>query len=159
MSNEASASTINRLRIATLIGIVACLAIVTGVVVPYVVVPPGGTAAYYAVTPIGPPVVAVFAGFVILLFVLGTFSQFDTSTVSGAILGTSLVTLVIAFYWAVSVPAGFVMELSRIEELAYHRWLIIVLATLPLIVGLWYTRICLRSLETATRTVGGQRQR
>lgn len=155
MSTEEGDTRIGRLRTVTLVGALACLTLFAGVIVPYVVVPAGGTAAYYGVTPIGPPVVAALSVLGLGLFALGAFDLYDAWIVAGAIVGVGLVTLVIACYWAVSVPPGLVMGLSRTEELAYHRWFVVALATITPAIGIWYTKLAISGSKAVAGPVDG----
>lgn len=57
---------------------------------------------------------------------------------SGAILGFGLV--LFTSIWALDVPPEIIMSLSMLDELAYHRWVLVALATMIAVVGIWNVR-------------------
>lgn len=125
-------------RFPPIIGIVACLAVLITIVVPYLVVPPEGTSAYYSVTIVGPLVVGLIAVLAIIAFGAGLTAYFSPVLIAGATLIFGLVMVLSTVYWAVSVPPSLVMELSRSEELRYHRWVLVLFTLVVPISGIWY---------------------
>lgn len=131
-------------RFAPVIGLMACLAVLITIIVPYVVVPPQGVSAYYDVTIVGPLVVGLIAVLTAIAFIAGLTGRFSPAMIAGATLIFGLVMVVLAAYWAVAVPPSLVMELSRVEELIYHRWVLVLFTLIVPISGIWYAKNTVR---------------
>ena len=103
-------------RLAPTVGIAACLAVLAGLVVPYLFLDPGAVGTYYAAGAINPLFGGLFA-LVVGLFLVGLLAV-----------------------WAASVPVSLVLGLGTNTLVEYHRWLLVVVAlAVPGAAG-WYVR-------------------
>lgn len=128
----------DRRAFALLAGSVSCLAVIATIAVPYAMVPPQGTDMYYSFGLAGPLAVGVLALLVLVLFAVGD-RVVAPPLVAGVALVVALGMVVVSAVWALAVPPSLVMELSRTDELIYHRWVVVGLAVAVLASVAWYT--------------------
>ena len=122
-------------RHAPTIGLLACVALLLSLIVPYVVLPEtthAGLGVYYEQGWFGPLVIGAFAAVAVVAFGAALRNRADPATIAGAslVLGTFL--LVMSFQWALAVPDEFVRSISNEAWLEYHRWLVVTLAAVVL---------------------------
>jgi len=131
----------NQLRLAPTVGIVASLAVIVVLVVPYAIVEGGsGVGTYFAAGSVNPLVVGLFAAVAIIVFAAGRQGRSPPDLVAGAALVLGVFMTALAALWAVSVPQSVVTQLSTATVLQYHRG-VLVLTTLAVpIVATWYAR-------------------
>lgn len=112
-------------RIALILGVIACIAVLGIIAVPYVLAPATGVNTYYDTTLVGPPVVGLITLFATITFFAGVVGRLSSWTIAGATFIFGIVMVVSAAMWAMAVPPHLVMGLSRAEELLYHRWVLV----------------------------------
>lgn len=125
-------------RLAPLLGIAGCLAVVGIVLAPYLVADTLAVATYYDTLAIGPWFVALFALVTIIALLAGRQGRTDPVTVAGASLVFGLSMVLVATAWALSVPTGLVEQLSTAELLDYHRWALVFASLIVALSSAWY---------------------
>lgn len=132
-------------------GTVLSLALLAALAVPYLVAKTTSVAAYYTSGVPGAYSVVVVAVLAFGAFLLELAGRFEPTTVAGSILGFGLLLVLVAGLWAATVPSEIVMGLSTVDEMAYHRWLVVALAALIALVGGWNAVARPRSRGEAAR--------
>ena len=138
-------------RVAPTLGIVASLAVVVLLVIPYPIVDDApAVAAYYGAGAITPWAAGLMALVAVIVFAAGRENRTDPETAAGAGLGCGVATFLVAVLWAVTVPVDVPLQLLEAEPLVgplstavvieYHRWMLVVAAVGPAIAGAWYAR-------------------
>lgn len=120
------------------LGIVASLAVLVLVAVPYLVVPPSGMAVYYDAPLAGPLAVGMFAAVTAIAFAAGYTGRSEPETIAGATLVLGLFMVMLGGLWALSVPDETVGSLSSNAMLSYHRWLLVVVTLVVPASAAWY---------------------
>jgi hypothetical protein len=121
-----------RNRFGLILGITACAAVLITIIVPYVLAPATGVNTYYDITVIGPPVVGLIALFAAIVFIAGLVGRWSPWTVAGTALVFGLAMVVLTVGWAIAVPPALIMGLSRVDELLFHRWVLVPFALVVL---------------------------
>lgn len=128
-------------RLAPTVGIVASLAVLFVLSVPYALVEQAGAVGtYYAEGGLNPLVLVLFALVAVVVFAAGRQERSAPDLVAGVTLVLGLFMLGIAGLWAVTVPESLVVQLSTTTVLQFHRGaLVLVTLVVPLSAG-WYAR-------------------
>ena len=127
---------VSRRRLAA-VGLLLCLALLAALAVPYLVATTTAVGTYYESGVPGAYGVAAVTMLSFVAFWLELAGRVDAATAAGALLGFGLLLVVLAVLWATTVPSEVVMGLSTVDEMAYHRWLVVALAGLIALVGGW----------------------
>jgi hypothetical protein len=137
-------------RLAPTLGIVASLAVVGLLVVPYAVVDGGAVANYYAAGALSPWVGGLLALVAIVVFAAGREDRTEPETAAGVGVGLGLAAFVVAALWAVTVPGEVPLQLTTDRPLVgpltsgtvieYHRWVAAAAALLVPAAGVWYAK-------------------
>ncbi|MFC6836295.1 DUF7548 family protein [Halomarina ordinaria] len=128
-------------RLAPAVGIVAALAVVAVLAVPYALIDtPGTVGAYYGGGLVDPQFAGLFALVAVIVFAAGRQERSDPALAAGAGLVFGLFTLLFCALWAFTVPADFVLSLTTETAIEYHRYLLVVVALFLPAGGLWYAR-------------------
>jgi hypothetical protein len=135
----------NTERVAPIVGILGCLAVVVALALPYVAAPGWGAelGRYYAAGPLGVGAVLFFALVGIVVFLAGVRGRTDPTTAAGIALALGVVALLVALLWAVTAGLDplFGYPASWITD---HRWLVVATtAVIPVAAGA-YARAVLR---------------
>lgn len=129
-------------RLPTALGVLGNVAYVILVGAPYLVVPAdraGGLRAYYGSGAIDPPVLALFAVVGAMAFAGGRAERTNQATAAGAALVAALAVLVFTCFWAITVDVNSLPVVPG-DWIAWHRWVILILAVVTTGAGVWYTR-------------------
>ena len=131
-----------RTRFVPSVGIVACLAVVFGLAVPYGLVnEPSAVGTYYVRGAFNPLFAGLFALVGALAFAAGREERSDPALMAGVTLVVGLFVVLLVAAWAVSVPRDLVLSLTRNALLEYHRYAMVVVAlAVPGAAG-WYARV------------------
>jgi len=124
------------------VGVVAAIAVVVLLSVPYGVVNvPGSVTTYYGAGAINPLVAGPFALVSIIVFAAAREGRSDPPLAAGAALVLGLFTVAIVAVWALSVPRGVVTQFETSALFEYHRFVTAaVTLALPATAG-WYARV------------------
>ena len=141
-----------RTRLAPTVGIVACLALLAVLVVPYLLIrTPGIAGAYYAAGPINPLFAGLFALVALLALAAGRQDRTDpviaaaTALVFGAFgavfcllwLGGDPGTVILNLDLSPDSPAG---ESGLVRTLQYHPYVVVLVSLLVPASAVWYAR-------------------
>lgn len=140
-----------RRRAAPALGIVASLAVVAVLLVPYLVIDEGAdVATYYGAGAITPWAGGLMALVAVIVFAAGLKSRTDPETAAGAGVGLGAVVFLVAALWAVTVPMEVPLQLTTADPLfgglttgtviEYHRWLLAAVAAVVPAAGGLYAR-------------------
>lgn len=128
-------------RLAPTVGIVASLAVLVVLVIPYLVVDAtGSVGAYYAVGSGNALAVGLFAIISIIVLAAGREGRSSPDVVSGAALVLGLFMVTMATLWAVTIPTGFVAQMTTETLLQYHSGALVVVSALVPLSAAWYAR-------------------
>lgn len=128
-------------RLAPTAGIVACVAVLAALGVPYLLVERAAeVGAYYGTGAISPLAAGLFALISIVVFAAGRQGRSDPNTVAGVGLVFGVFVLLLSLAWAVTIPTEVVLGLSADPIIRFHRWALVVLALGPPASGVWYAR-------------------
>lgn len=125
--------------------VVACGLTVVLAVVPYLLALPATVSLYYRITPVGPPLAALFAVIAAIVVVAGATGRFDPATAAGVGLVLGLVVAVVAWWWAPSVAPSTVASVSANDAFGHHRWLVALAGTAVAATAAWYAAAVLRA--------------
>lgn len=131
----------NRMRLAPLVGIVACLAYAGLLVVPYLLVrtsPGTAVGLYYGTGGINPSVGGFFGLIAVIVFAAGREDRTDPGFAAGVSLVLGLFMCGIALLWAVTVPVEVVVGMDAPQYLSVHRWVLSVAGALVPAAGAWW---------------------
>jgi hypothetical protein len=134
-------------RLAPKVGIASCLALVVALAFPYFVAPGTAVAVYYDTTAVPVELLDVlFALVAVVAFGSGLNERTDPPTVAGATLALGGVVAILTLWWATATTAATtdaLVQAARMDELAYHRWVVLLAAlAIPASAG-WYARTVL----------------
>lgn len=121
-------------------GLIACVLVVLGVGLPYLVLDSGAVGTYYGAGVITPLAAGLLAAVGAIVFAAGREGRSDPGITAGAGLTLGVFVAVVVMLWALTVPRSVVTQLSTSVLVGYHR---IVLAVVALAVpgtGAWYAR-------------------
>lgn len=121
----------DRLRLAPAIGVLACLAFLAALVVPF---QSPGAGTYYASGALNPLIAGLFAVVTLIVFAAGRQDRTDPLTAAGIALAFGLVIVLTAFVWATT---------ARTDVLAitsYHRHVLVGTGAIIPLVAAWYAR-------------------
>jgi hypothetical protein len=123
------------------VGLVAALAVLVVVAVPYVLIPARDVGVYYSAPTFVPIhlVVGLFAMVAVVVFAAGRNGRTDPPTAAGAtvVLGGFMALLVL--WWAVAV-GDVVGSFDVTASFDYHRWLLLVATAAVAASGWWFAR-------------------
>ena len=130
-------------RHAPSVGLLACVALLVLLVVPYLLLPEpahGSLGVYYEQGWFGPLVLGAFAAVAIVVFGAALRNRADPATVAGASLVLGAFLLAMSLQWALVVPADLVQSITTETWFQYHRWLVVALAGVVLASAGGYAR-------------------
>jgi hypothetical protein len=123
------------------VGVVAALAVLVVVAVPYVLIPARDVGVYYSAPTFVPIhlVVGLFAMVAVVVFAAGRNGRTDPPTAAGAtvVLGGFMALLVL--WWAVAV-GDVVGSFDVTASFDHHRWLLLVATAAVAASGWWFAR-------------------
>jgi hypothetical protein len=117
----------NRMRLAPLVGIVACVLYAGLLAVPYLLVrtsPGTAVGTYYGTGGINPVVGGFFALIAVIVFAAGREDRTDPGFAAGVSLVLGLFMCGIALLWGLTVPVEVVVGMDAPQYLTYHRWVL-----------------------------------
>jgi hypothetical protein len=127
-------------RVAPLVGIVGCLAVVVMLLAPYLALDAGAVGTYYGTGAINPLVGGLFSAVTIIVFAAGRSERTDPATAAGVSLVFGVLIAVVSLVWATTVPESVVFQLPTTSLIEFHRW-VLAIASLVIPAGsLWYIR-------------------
>lgn len=128
------------MRIAPTVGIVACLAVIFVLVIPYIIVDPGAVSTYYSSGAFNPLFAGLFALICIIIFAAGREERSDPELTAGIGLVLGVFVLGYTALWAITVEIGVVYTLTTIAAFAYHRYVLVLTALAIPLSAVWYAR-------------------
>ncbi|MEF8883715.1 MAG: hypothetical protein V5A44_01135 [Haloarculaceae archaeon] len=131
----------DRMRLAPLVGIVACLLYAGLLVVPYLLVrtsPGTAVGTYYGTGAINPAVGGFFALVAVIVFAAGREGRTDPGFAAGVSLVLGLFMCGIALAWAVTVPVEVVTGIDAPRYITTHRWVLGATGGVVPVVGGWW---------------------
>lgn len=141
-----------RTRLAPTVGIVACLALIAALVVPYPLIrTPGIAGAYYATGPINPLFAGLFALVALLAFAAGRNDRTDPVLAAATALVFGAFGALFCLLWLVNDPGTVILNLDLspnsgagesefVRNLQYHPYVVLVLSLLVPASAAWYAR-------------------
>ena len=137
-------------RIAPTLGVLASLAVVALLVLPYAILGPGEIGAYYGAGAVSPWLGGILAPLAVVVYAAGREERTAPATAAGVGLGLGLALALVAVLWAVTVPSEVPLQLttdrtvfgalSTADILESHRWVLAVAAAAVPASGVWYAR-------------------
>ena len=130
-------------RRAPQLGIAACLAVLTAVIAPFVLLPEdasAGLSLYYADGMFGPTIIGVFAVVNVVILGAGLGERSDPVTIAGAALVIGLIMTLMSIEWIVSLSPDAVTGITTKDWLMYHRWTVLGCSALVVIAAGLYAR-------------------
>lgn len=125
----------NDLRLAPTVGIVASLAVLAALAAPYVLAESAGDVGlYYSSGALNPLLAGLFALVVLIVFAAGREGRTDPGLAAGAALALGLFTLLIVVAWALTVRVDVLVIATA------HRWAVVAAAALLPVSALWFAR-------------------
>ncbi|MFC6732193.1 MULTISPECIES: hypothetical protein [unclassified Haladaptatus] len=134
---------------APVLGIVADVAVLVAIVVPYLIVPESaysGLTVYYTSGLAGVFGAAGFALVTLIAFAAGYKNRTEPVTVAGATIALGVFMVVLTLLWALAVPADVIGSIATLESslaatlMENHRWLILLFSLGVPASGVWYAR-------------------
>jgi len=120
-------------------GVVACLALLSVLAAPFVLIAGAGTGlgVYYSSGPVGAAGVAFLAVLLVVVFLSGRQERRPESTVAGIALVAGVGLLALATAWALAVDVQNLYSFPQSATwILWHRWLVVgVAALVPLSAG------------------------
>jgi hypothetical protein len=133
-----------RTRLAPTVGIVASLAFVAVLAVPFLLVQtPGAVTTYYSTGLVSPLFAGLFALVAVIVFAAGRQDRSDPAIVAGAALVFGLFILLFCLLWLAGGPSDVILALDEqgpVQSLQYHPYLITLVALVVPIAAGWYAR-------------------
>ena len=120
-------------RVAPLVGIVGCLAVLAALLAPYLLVA-GGVGTYYGSGVVNPLAAGLLALVTIIVLAAGREGRADPGLAAGAGLVFGLFIFLIALGWGMT---------ARVDVVAlpeWHRWVTAGVAVVTPLSAVWYTR-------------------
>ena len=130
----------NASRVAPVVGVVGCLAVLVALVVPYLTTEAGAAGTYYATGAINPLIGGLFAAVAVVVSAAGRAGRTDPATAAGVALVFGIVVALVSLVWALTVPEAVVFQLSTDSALEYHRWVLALCSLMIPVSGAWYAR-------------------
>lgn len=130
----------NASRVAPVVGVVGCLAVLVALVAPYLTTEAGAAGTYYATGAITPLVGGFFAAVAVVVFAAGRADRTDPATAAGVTLVFGVVIALVSLVWALTVPENVVFQLSTASAFEYHRWVLGLCSLIVPASGVWYAR-------------------
>lgn len=128
-------------RLAPLVGIVAAIAVLVGLAVPYLLVPEASAVGvYYGGGAITPLIAGLFAVLSIVVFAAGREERTDPAMAAGATLVMGAFAFVVALAWALTVPIDVVTGMGTAQVIEYHRFALVLVALGMPLAAAWFAR-------------------
>jgi hypothetical protein len=126
---------------APMAGVVASLAVLAVVVVPYFLIPARDVGIYYGAPTFVPIhlVIGLFATVAIVIFAAGRNGRTDPPTAAGATLVLGGFMALLVLWWAIAV-GDLVGSFDVSASFDYHRWLLLAATVAVAGSGWWFTR-------------------
>ena len=126
---------------APMAGVVASLAVLAVVVVPYFLIPARDVGVYYSSPTFVPIhlVVGLFATVAIVIFAAGRNGRTDPPTAAGATLVLGGFMALLVLWWAIAV-GDLVGSFDVPASFDYHRWLLLAATVAVTASGWWFAR-------------------
>lgn len=124
------------------LGMVAAVAVVLLVLVPYAVADPRAVWVYYAGL-LGPPLAGLFAAVAAIAFLAAARERTDPASAAGVVVVLAVLTLGLIAPWAVGVSPALVGGMTTVAAFEDHRWALVVGALALLGAGGWFARTSL----------------
>ena len=137
-------------RLAPTLGVLASVAVVALLVLPYAILGPVEVGTYYGAGAVTPWLGGVLAPLAVVVYAAGRDERTAPATAAGVGLGIGLALALVAILWAVTVPSevplqlttdeGLLGPVSTADVLESHRWVLAVAAAAVPASGVWYAR-------------------
>lgn len=124
------------------VGVVAAVAVVVLLSVPYgVIESPGAVAAYYGGGAVNPLIAGLFALAAVIVFAAARQGRTDPALAAGTALVLGVFGAAILGLWALTVPLGVVTPFETSPLFEYHRFLTAAVALALPAAAAWYARV------------------
>ncbi|WP_435363691.1 DUF7548 family protein [Haloarchaeobius sp. DYHT-AS-18] len=133
----------NRLRTPPTVGIVAALAFVVAVFVPYVALSEtaiSGLGTYYGVGIVSPTYLSLFALVAVIVFAAGREGRTEPDLAAGVTLVFGLVMAFLTLSWALD-AGSVVSSLGTEAWMEYHPWAVLLCSVAVAACSAWYARV------------------
>ncbi|PSP48139.1 hypothetical protein BRC75_07700 [Halobacteriales archaeon QH_7_69_31] len=137
-------------RLAPTLGVLASLAVVALLVLPYAILGSGEVGTYYGAGAVSPWLGGVLAALAVVVYAAGRERRTEPARAAGIGVGLGLALALVAVLWAVTVPSEVPLQLttdrtvfgplSTADILESHRWVLGVAAAAVPASGVWYAR-------------------
>lgn len=137
-------------RLAPTLGVLASLAVVVLLVLPYTILEPGEVGTYYGAGAVSPWLGGVLAPLAVVVYAAGRERRTEPARAAGIGVGLGLALAFVAVLWAGTVPGevplqlttdeGLLGPVSTADVLESHRWVLAVAAAAVPASGVWYAR-------------------
>jgi hypothetical protein len=127
-------------RMAPTVGIVACLAVILVLVIPYLLIDSGAVTIYYSAGVFNPLFAGLFALVSIIIFAAGREDRSDPELSAGVGLVLGVFILGYTALWAITVDIGVVYTLTSVAAFSYHRYVVVLVALIIPLSAVWYAR-------------------
>ena len=137
-------------RLAPTLGVLASLAVVALLVLPYAILGPGEVGTYYGAGAVSPWLGGVLAPLAVVVYAAGRERRTEPARAAGIGVGLGLALALVAVLWAVTVPSEVPLQLttdrtvfgplSTADILESHRWVLAVASAAVPASGVWYAR-------------------
>jgi hypothetical protein len=124
----------DQVKLAPLVGIVGCLAVLAALGVPYLDADGAAVGTYYSSGAVNPLVGGLLALVTTVVFAAGRQERSDPDLAAGAALVFGLFVLVITGAWALTV------RVDAVTVAANHRWVATGVAAVIPLAALWFAR-------------------
>jgi hypothetical protein len=141
-----------RTRLPPTVGIVACLALLAALVVPYLLIQtPRIAAAYYATSLINPLFAGLFGMVTLLAFAAGRQDRTDPPVAAAAALAFGTFATLICLLWLLSDPQSIILSVDLspgsqagenplVRNLQYHPYVVVLVSLVLPASAVWYAR-------------------
>lgn len=129
----------DRLELPATAGLLAAIATVIAVLVPYPTIGSGAVATYYEYGLLGGWSVLVLAVVAAVVFASARQRRADPATSAGAGLVLGIAATALAAYWALAVPYGVIGQFEVDPSFRWHRWALLATSSAIAVAGLWYS--------------------
>ncbi|UPM43151.1 DUF7548 family protein [Halocatena salina] len=127
-------------RLAPLVGIIACVSVVLVLAVPYVLLSPTAANTYYTTGAFNPLFAGLFALVCVVVFASGRSRRSDPALAAGVCLVFGLFIAGFSAVWALTVPTQLAFSHPTGATFEYHRYVLILIALAVPVSATWYTR-------------------
>lgn len=128
-------------RLAPTVGIVASIAFISILVLPYFLINARSVGAYYGAGPVNPLLGGLFALVCIIIFAAGRQDRSDPALVAGVALVFGVFIFGFTVIWAATVPTSLVLSFPTVAVFEYHRFVLVLNSFIIPLSAAWYAYV------------------